>query len=328
MTESKPGKSEKTGTILITGAGGYVGRQLARRLAASHRVLGIDLRSDPHAGFELEAMDIRDPALRELMRDKQVTHVVHLAAVLQDSGDRARDFDIDVNGTRNVLEACCAAGVQHLTVSSSGAAYGYHADNPEWLSETDALRGNPEFAYSDHKRQVEELLAEFRADHPELQQLVLRVGTVIGAQTNNLITRLFEQSRVIAIRGSASPFVFIWDQDLLGIIEHGVRQSVSGVFNVAGDGALPLREIAHLLGKPYVPVPAVVLQAALAVGHRLKLVGYGPEQLNFLRYRPVLDNRRLRESFGYRLQKTSREAFMEYALAHRAASTKVAGDSA
>lgn len=35
----------------------------------------------------------------------------------------------------------------------------------------------------------------------------------------------------------------------------------------------------------------------------------GPEQINFLRYRPVLSNRRLKEEFGYRLQKTSAETF-------------------
>ena len=41
----------------------------------------------------------------------------------------------------------------------------------------------------------------------------------------------------------------------------------------------------------------------------LKLTQYGPEQVDFLRYRPVLDNRRLKEDFGYIPAKTSREAF-------------------
>ena len=138
--------------ILITGAGGYIGRQVARQLAEQHHVIGIDLRSDSDAGFDLRAMDIRNPALRDLVIDQQITHVIHLAAVLEFSGDRARDYDIDVNGTRNVLDACLAGGVQHLTVTSSGAAYGYYADNPAWISETDPLRGNVEMPYADHKR--------------------------------------------------------------------------------------------------------------------------------------------------------------------------------
>ncbi|HBC18981.1 MAG TPA: epimerase, partial [Alcanivorax sp.] len=118
-------------------------------------------------------------------------------------------------GTRNVLDACVAAGVEQLVVTSSGAAYGYHPDNPAWLDEDDALRGNPEFPYSDHKRQVENLLAEYRQKHPALKQLVLRPGTVLGANTRNLITRLFEKPRLVAVAGSPSPFVFIWDQDVV-----------------------------------------------------------------------------------------------------------------
>ena len=307
--------SDAQARVLITGAGGYIGRQLGQRLAQTGYVLGIDLRASDEAGFPILALDIRDPALAELMAREQITHVVHLAAVLEDSGDRARDYDIDVNGTRNVLDACVAAGVQHICVSSSGAAYGYHADNPAWLSETDTLRGNPEFAYSDHKRQVEELLEAYRAQQPQLRQLILRVGTVLGAKTSNLITALFARKRLIAVRGSASPFVAIWDQDLLGIIEQGVRSSCSGIFNVAGDGALSMREIADLLGKPLLNLPAPLLKTVLALGKLSELGRYGPAQVNFLRYRPVLDNTRLKGEFGYTPQKTSREVF-EYFIEH------------
>ena len=307
--------SEVPSRVLITGAGGYIGSQLGRRLAETASVLGIDLRAPQDAGFAIECMDIRDPALTSLLKQHRISHVVHLAAVLEDSGDRARDYDIDVNGTRNVVQACVAAGVTHLTVSSSGAAYGYHPDNPEWLSETDPLRGNPEFAYSDHKRLVEELLQDYAEQHPALKQLVLRVGTVLGANTSNLITALFARKRLIAVRGSDSPFVAIWDQDLLAIIEQGVKTSASGVFNVAGDGALSMREIASILNKPLLDLPAWLLKSALAVGKLSGLGRYGPAQVNFLRYRPVLSNTRLKREFAYTPEKTTREVF-EHFIAH------------
>jgi len=301
--------------ILITGAAGYIGHQLGNRLAQDYLVIGTDIRHREGLAFPLEILDIRDPKLVLTLAEHRITHVIHLASVLQASPDRERDHDIDVNGTRNVIEACLAAKVQHLTVTSSGAAYGYHPDNPEWIDEDDPLRGNPEFAYSDHKRQVEELLARHRKEHPELAQLIFRPGTVLGAETRNQITGLFLAPRLLAIRGSDSPFVFIWDQDVLNAMEQGIREDKTGCYNMAGDGALTLRDIAGKLDKPLIILPAMLVKAGLQVA---KWMGkpMGPEQVNFLRYRPVLSNRRLKEDFGYPLQKTSAETldfFIEHA---------------
>ncbi len=294
--------------ILITGAAGYIGHQLGNRLAKDYFVFGTDINKRDGLTFPLEVLDVRDNNLVLTLAEYRITHVIHLASILQASPDRQRDYDIDVNGTRNVLEACVAAKVKHITVTSSGAAYGYHPDNPAWIDEDDPLRGNPEFAYSDHKRQVEELLEKYRNEHPELQQLIFRPGTVLGAETRNQITSLFLAPRLLAIRGSDSPFVFIWDQDVIGAMEQGIREDKTGRYNMAGDGALTIQEIARKLDKPLLTLPASVVKAGLKVA---KWLGkpVGPEQINFLRYRPVLSNRRLKEEFGYRLQKTSAETF-------------------
>jgi len=298
--------------ILITGAAGYLGSQLGERLARAYQVFGVDIRTG-RGDFPVTVMDVRAQGLARLMREENITHVVHLASILQPGPDRARDYDIDVNGTRNVLEACIAAGVQHFTYTSSGAAYGYHPDNPAWIDEHDALRGNTEFSYSDHKRLIEEMLADYRQKHPQLAQLIFRPGTVLGANTDNLITNLFRKKRLLAVSGSSSPFVFIWDQDVVNAIESGIERSSSGQFNMAGDGALSIDEIGAILGKPVLHVPAAVIATALRVGNFLRLTRYGPEQVNFLRYRPVLSNRRLKEEFGYQPAKSSEDTFRFFA---------------
>ena len=297
-----------TKRILITGAAGYIGHQLGNRLAEHYPVIGTDLRGRADVKFDIRVQDIREPSLADFLQAQQITHVVHLASILQASPDRARDYDIDVNGTRNVLECCIKAGVQHFTVTSSGAAYGYHADNPAWIDEQDALRGNTEFAYSDHKRLIEEMLAEYRQQHPQLQQLIFRPGTVLGTDTRNQITNLFMAPRILALKGSDSPFVFIWDQDVIGAMEMGIREDKTGIFNMAGDGALTMAEIARRLNKPLLTLPVWLVKAGLQVA-KWRGKPTGPEQVNFLRYRPVLSNRRLKEEFGYPLAKTSAETF-------------------
>ena len=317
-------------SVLVTGGSGYVGRLLVETLARDpggvERIVSTDLRL-PAAerrlvGVAYEVADVRSTDLVALLRRHETDLVVHLAAVVTPGrgSSRALEHEVDVVGTHRVLESCRAAGVRKLVYTSSGAAYGYHADNPEWLDEDDALRGNREFAYSDHKRQVEELLAHWRREHPELRQLVFRPGTILGARADNQITRLFDGRFVLGLRGSQSPFVFVWDADVVGAIVRGIHRGGTGVFNLAGDGTLSLREAARLLGKPYRELPASLVAAALWIGRRLGATHYGPEQVRFLRYRPVLSNRRLKEEFGYVPRKTTREVFDVFRAARRATS--------
>ncbi len=305
--------------VLVTGAGGYIGRRLVAALARDPRDLGaivaLDLRPAP-AGGPLPGVrhvtaDVRAPELGALLREHEVGAVAHLASIVTPGkrSDRAFEYSVDVGGTRNVLEACLDSGVELLIVTSSGAAYGYHADNPMPLTETDPLRGNPEFAYSDHKRLVEEMLARCRAEHPELRQLIFRPGTVLGAGAANQITALFEKPLILGLRGASSPFVFIWDQDVVACLLKGLHEGRQGIYNLAGDGVLTLREIARRTGKPFLALPVGLLRGALWCLRRLRLTQYGPEQVNFLRYRPVLSNRRLKQEFGYLPRKTTAEAF-------------------
>jgi len=314
---------------LITGADGFLGRTVVAalaQLADIDGVVALDVREVPAVrrvpGVTYIVQDIRAPELAATLEEHSIDAVVHLAAIVTPGAGSNREFEysVDVLGTRNVLEACVASKVGHLVVSSSGAAYGYRADNPIWIDESQALRGNESFAYSHHKRLVEEMLADYRARFPQLHQTVLRIGTILGEQVNNQITALFDKPRILAIQGSESPFVFIWDEDVTGCIVHAIKTGRTGCFNVAGDGALTLPQIAALLRKPLLSLPAPLLKLALVVGSRLGVSRYGPEQLDFLRYRPVLSNYRLKTEFGYVPSKTSLEALLAFKAARQARS--------
>jgi len=309
-------------SVLVTGAAGYIGGKLVQALASLSpeagigKVVATDIR-DPEGGYSdhrivFERLDVRDAsAVSELVAGHGIDTVVHLASIVTPgpTSSRQLEYEVDVMGTRNVVDACLAAGVSKLIVTSSGAAYGYHADNLPWLDEDDAIRGHEAFAYSRHKRLVEEMLAEARRDHPELAQLVFRPGTVLGEGVRNQITALFDKRVVLGVVGAASPFVFIWDDDVVACLMRGILEPVTGVYNLAGDGAIPLRDLARRIGKPYLPLPAWLLVGALGLLRLLELTRYGPEQVDFLRYRPVLSNRRLKEDFGFTPRKTSSEVF-------------------
>jgi UDP-glucose 4-epimerase len=316
----------KRRSVYVMGAGGYIGSQLIEAMAEQRegieRIVAADVRKTPvakhHPGIHYMTMDVRSPQLVDAFKTYHIDTVVHLASIVTPGRKSNREFEyaVDVLGTENVLKACLDAGVRKVVVTSSGAAYGYHSDNPDWLDEEDALRGNPEFAYSDHKRIVEEMLARHREEHPELRQLIFRPGTILGKTAANQFTALLDKRFVIGLKGAASPFVIIWDQDVIACILKGIHEDISGIFNLAGDGVLTMKEIARMLSKPYVPLPVPLVRTGLAIFKKLGLTQYGPEQVNFLRYRPVLSNRRLKEEFGYTPRKTTREVF-EYYVKYR-----------
>ena len=308
--------------VLITGAAGFIGSQLLEALAVQHpewTLIASDIRPlNPQAlrpNVEAALLDIgKREAVLAAVAQHQPDAIVHLASVVTPPPGMGEDVlhTIDVEGTRSILQAAVEHGVRQLIVTSSGAAYGYYPENAEWIDEHDPLRGHSKFAYAKHKREVEEMLAQARVKRPELRQLILRPGTILGRHVNNQITDMFKKKAVMGISGSDSRFVFIWDQDVVSIIIKGLEKGCSGIFNLAGDGALSLREIAGVLQKPYRPLPAGLVQFALRLLKPLGLTQYGPEQLDFLRYRPVLANRRLKEEFGYTPRYTSREAFIAF----------------
>lgn len=305
--------------VLITGGSGFLGASVVAGLAASDAVECVvcaDIRKPGpgvrQPGVIYGRLDVTDaPELPDLLREYEIDTVVHLASIVNPGQGLTpeQEYAVDVEGSRTVFRACVEAGVSRVVVSSSGAAYGYHRDNPEWITETDPLRGNDDFSYSKHKRLVEEMLAELRETEPQLTQTIFRIGTILGAGVNNQITALWDAPRVLTIAGSDSPFVFICVDDVVSAIVRAATGGPAGIYNIAGDGKLTVKEIAHILGKKQVVLPAWALAAALWIGHLLRSTPHGPERVKFLRYRPVLDNTALKESFGFTPSWTSREAF-------------------
>jgi nucleoside-diphosphate-sugar epimerase len=308
--------------VLVTGGAGFLGSHVAAALVARpdvELVVAGDVRRPEHPieGVVYDECDVtRAAGLVPLLERHGIDVVVHLAAIVNPGRDHELEYRVDVDGSRHVLEACVEAGVRRIVVSSSGAAYGYHPDSPEWLRESDPVRGNDEFAYSKHKRLVEQLLAAYRVAHPELEQVVFRIGTILGPTVQNQITALWNGRAVLAVRGSESPFVFVWVDDVAGAMARAATDGPSGVYNVAGDGRVTVPEIARRLGKPVVTVPAGLLGFALRIGRMLRLTVHGPEQVGFLRYRPVLANDALKRDFGYTPARTSAEAFEAYLDTH------------
>ncbi|MCE9501465.1 MAG: NAD-dependent epimerase/dehydratase family protein, partial [Leptospira sp.] len=158
--------------VLVTGGSGFLGSNLVKILSKKHsawKILSTDIRETKDfkslKNVKSIILDIskRSDTLGAIKSFKPDS-IVHLASIINPPPSMSEETQrlIDVEGTRNVLDGALLSKTKQIIITSSGAAYGYHKDNPEWLKETDPVRGHQHFAYSRHKKEVEDMLVVYR----------------------------------------------------------------------------------------------------------------------------------------------------------------------
>src|SRR3954453_1421658 len=177
-------------TVAVTGPTGTFGFGLMPLLQNDdriERILGVarppfDPAEHGWTKMEYRQGDVRDPdALEEAFRDADV--VVHLAFMILGTAPRETIREINVDGTRNTFQAAAAAGAARFVYASSVAAYGFHKDNPVGMTEDWPVRPAAHLFYAQEKAEIEQLLGEEAAAHPELGLYLLRPPVVRGPHT-------------------------------------------------------------------------------------------------------------------------------------------------
>jgi UDP-glucose 4-epimerase len=301
----------------ITGSSGYIGTRLTRRLLdadPANRVLGFDVRpprvSDPR--LEFHDLDVRDPRLADRLEGRGVRSLLHFAFIVDPLYDEREMTDIDLGGTRNVLDAVRRAGIGHLLATSSTSAYGALPDNPVPLREDDPTRAAPAFVYAHDKRRMDEMLRDFAAAEPQVKVCVLRPCIVLGPNVSNYLAALMLRLPVIAlIDGRDTPFQFIHEDDLTDLIFTAVSLQASGVYNAVGEGQMTWRQLADARGTPAVKVPARFAAAVLWGVKRARLLGYAvpPGLIDFFRWPWVASGDQARAELGFAPRHSSRACF-------------------
>src|SRR5919106_1722375 len=166
---------------VITGGAGYIGTPLAGLLTGreeTERVVIADARP-PSTYYrpktEYARVDVRDrEGVRALLERERPDALVHLAFILNPSHDEHLMYDVDVNGTHNVLEAAGRAGTEQVLVTSSAVAYGAFPVNPVALSEDDPVRGVASFSYARDKTESDRLCQLWGLRHPDRTMTIVR----------------------------------------------------------------------------------------------------------------------------------------------------------
>jgi UDP-glucose 4-epimerase len=329
-------------TVAVTGPTGDIGVAVMNALERSRRVkqiVGMARRPfDPAAqGWrktEYRQGDVQDAAsVRDLVKGADV--VIHLAFVILSASDATRE--LNVAGSRLVFEESVKAGVKRICYASSVAAYGFHQDNPDWLTEDIPPRGSPEHPYSHQKAEVERVLGEVLMRRRKTVAYAFRPCIVAGPGAQTLLEEIpyYRLSAAMpdavlsllsampilkpVIPDPGTRFQLVHEDDVASAFLAGaLGKGEPGPYNLAGRGTLTAGDLADALGWYSVPLPGVAVGATAEVASRLPLVPESVAWLHSLRKPVLMKIDRARTQLGWRPKHTAKATLTQLVEARRA----------
>ena len=329
-------------TVAVTGPTGEIGKPLLAALERSEavgRVIGMarrqfDPESEGWTKTEYRQGDILDRgAVDALVEGADV--VVHLAFVIFGSHEETRRVNLE--GTRNVFEATAAAEVPRLVYTSSVAAYGFHEDNPQPLTEDVAPRGTEGFYYSAQKAELESLLAE-ALPGSGCEVYVFRPCVVAGRTATMLIEQAVKQVRLggrlplveralsavpllrPVLPGSSVPFQLVHHDDVADALEAAIAgRGTAGVYNLAAPGVITLADLARALDWYSVPVPDLAVRLGADVASRLSFLSAELEWANVIKVPVLMETAKARRELGWEPLHDAHETLLQTVDGARAA---------
>ena len=229
---------------IVTGGAGFIGSHIVETLLPDHEVTVID---DLSTGKNINEKSnfLKKSILDDLSFDGDV--VFHLAAQVSvplsfEKPELTRRINVD--GTKNVLDACLKSNVKKVVFSSSAAIYG-DVDHP--VKENEELK--PQDPYGESKLEGEKLMQKYYEENG-LETVSLRYFNVYGQRMNSGVMKAFLGNTKPTITGDGKQtrdFVFVKDVVAANLI--AAQSKITGSFNVGTGNATSLLSLIEILEK-------------------------------------------------------------------------------
>jgi UDP-glucose 4-epimerase len=325
-------------TVAVTGASGNVGTALLRRLTAPEaglaEVRGLARRPPPDvapwSSVRWHLADLGEAASEEVLTELMdgVDAVVHLAWALQPGRHPEQLRKVNVDGTRRVVRAAAAAGVDQFVHMSSIGAYAGGAVGQR-VTEDWPTTGIPTAQYSRDKSEAERVVREVAGRHPDMTLTVVRPTLVLQPEASSEIGRYFlgpwlfgaarllpgAVARLLPLPLPTVAVSFVHADDVADALVRMLERRAPGPFNLGGEPLLDSNAIARTLGTVRVPVPAIALRTALQAAFAAHVVPTEPGWLDIGTKVPALDSSRARRLLDWAPAHRSDEVLAQFVAA-------------
>lgn len=268
-------------TVLVTGASGFIGQALTRKLCARRDPVRVLVRS--RARFEQLAIDGVEVVEGDLTEPAAVDRAMagidlafSIAGTFREPNlSDARYREINVDGVRNILEAARRHGVRRVVHCST---VGIHGD-VKGAPASEAAPLVPDGIYEVTKAEGDQLALRFGRDN-DLDVVVIRPAPVYGPGDTRLL-KLFKMAskrRVVLLGPGTAHYHLVHVDDLVdGFVLAGETEGIAGeAFIIAGperpDLNQLIRTLARVLGNPDPGIVRLPAQPVRLLGHACEVV--------------------------------------------------------
>jgi UDP-glucose 4-epimerase len=333
-------RASKRLTVAVTGPTGEIGKAVVAALDRSREVgqiLGMargpfDPRAHGWKKVSYRRGDVLDRGAVDALVERADV-VVHLAFMIMGAAEASSA--VNLVGSRNVFEATVAAGARRLVYASSVAAYGFHRDNPQPLTEDVPARGSAAHYYSAQKAAVEALIEDTLAGGAT-EGYVFRPCIVAGPQAPLLIDTLpytqisgrlpgpilslLEGVPILkpVLPDPGVPFQLVHHDDVASAMRAAVLgRGSAGVYNLAGPGELTVKQLADELGWYSIPLPELAVDAAAEMIAHLGFLPAQAQWIAALREPVIMSVSKARRELGWRPKHDALQTLRETITATR-----------
>jgi UDP-glucose 4-epimerase len=288
--------------LLITGISGGQGRLLASRVSDQYEVIGVD--KVPWEGHpknvRVYVVDVLKKKFEDVFRQEHPAAVVHLGFIRHFREEPEVRHEVNVLGTKRVLEFSVKYGVKQVVVISSSYVYGALPENPYFLDEDHPLNSSRTYPEMRDLVEVDTLTTAHLWKYPDVATSILRPVNTLGNHVHSAIVNYLKLGYVPTILGFNPMTQFIHEEDVSEAIAVALEKKLRGVFNVAGPGEVPLKVAVRETGGTALALPEFVARTMFGQLFQLGLFHVPPGAIDFIKYPCTVSGKRFVQATGFK----------------------------
>jgi UDP-glucose 4-epimerase len=302
-------------TVLVTGAAGSLAKRVISRLHGRYNVVAVDFRRkvDTDAGIPSYLVELHKRGFEDIFATHKIDAVIHIGRIFAHENSRQQRYNVNVLGSKRLLDLCRKYGVGQVMIHSTYLVYGASAYNPALIDEDAPLKASEVTQDLVDSVELESLANIYLWKHPELNITILRPANVLGPGVRNTMSILLARPLVPVLVGFSPMMQFLHVEDMADAMILAFEKNQPGIYNVAPDDYVPFQQAVSECGCSKLPIPSVPPALPRMVSNALNWNAFFPPyMINYFKYPVILDGALFREKFGWKPKRNLNDIFSYY----------------